>query len=115
MKNHKETLVQVSQVLFVFGLSLPFTYFFSLKVGMLLFGGLNALSGWQLVGLLAVSETGLLLGSAYATLAWIMAMKFFLTREEIEYYLSQHSVPFISEVVRRIFEFAYEKPGPIHP
>ena len=103
----KDTLIQISQVVTVFAVALPFTYFFSTRVGGLLFGSLDgALVWWQLGVLLGISEIGLLMGAAYATLLWIMAMKYFLRPDEIEDHLTRAYVPVISEGVQKIFEFA---------
>jgi hypothetical protein len=108
----RDLLIQLSQVLYVFGLGVPFMYFFSVRVTGWLLGSASASQGlWETAVWLVACETGLLLGCAYATLTWILTMRFFLTRERIEAHLTEHYVPVISDAVLKIFDFVYAKPA----
>jgi len=102
----KTFVIQMSQALYIFGLAAPFTYFFALRVAPLVLGPVGAwLDFYQMTVLILICQTGLLIGSAYATLFWILTMRFFLTPDEIRAHLSEPYVPGISEGVMSIYKF----------
>lgn len=108
----KSLLMAVSEPLFVFGIGGPFMYFFTRRVGLLLIGPMeSSLTFAQKLGFLFLSEVGVLIGCAYATVLWILTMRLFFEREEIESRLTEDYVPFVSEAVLKIFRFVCAKPS----
>jgi hypothetical protein len=107
---YKELMIRASQPVYIFGLSLPMMYAFATKVSQVLLGPLDGyLSFFDYASIFIIWETGLLIGCAYATLLWLLTMKFFLTPQEIEAHLSHPYMPFISEGVNAMFRLVFGK------
>lgn len=108
-KEQKELLVQISQPVYVFGIGLPFMYFFAYRVGAWLLGPLSGNASFgQKLALLVIWEAGLVAGCIYATLCWILTMKFFLAPQEIRAQLSEPQVPVVSAAVLKVFSLVFE-------
>lgn len=102
----KTFVIHASQAFYIFGLAAPFTYFFAKRVAPMVLGPVGGyLDFFQMVALLVICEAGVLIGCAYATVFWILTMRFFFAPDEIRAHLAEPYVPGVSEGVMSIYNF----------